>query len=45
MIMNFDFQDIAIVSKHANVTRIEAEAALIEAEGDLTRAIMLLTTK
>ena len=43
--MDFDSHDITIVSKHANVTRLEAEAALIEAEGDLTRAIVLLTTK
>ena len=43
--MNFDSQDITIVSKHANVTRIEAEAVLIEAKGDLTRAIILWTTK
>ena len=43
--MDFDSQDITIVSKHANVTRIEAEAALVQAEGDLTRAIILLTTK
>jgi len=45
MIMGFDSQDITIVSKHANATRTEAESALIEAEGDLTRAIILLTTK
>ena len=43
--MNFHFQDIGIVSNHANVTRIEAEVALIETEGDLTRAIILLTAK
>jgi len=43
--MDFDSQDIAIVFKHANVSRLEAETALIEAKGDLTRAIVLLTTK
>ena len=45
MIMNFDFQDIALVSKHANVSRQEAESALVEADGDIARAMLLLTTK
>jgi len=43
--MNFDYQDITIVSKQANVSRMEAENAIIQASGDLGRAILLLTTK
>ncbi len=45
MIVDFDYQDITIVSKHANVSRVEAETALVEAEGDIARAMLLLTTK
>ena len=43
--MNFDYQDITIVSKHANVSRADAETALIETNGDIARAILILTTK
>ena len=43
--MDFDFQDIELVSKHADVTRQEAESALIESNGDIARAMLLLTTK
>ena len=45
MIVDFDYQDITIVSKHANVSRVEAETALIEAKGDIARAMLLLTTR
>ena len=44
-IVNFDFQDITLVAKHANVSRQEAESALVEANGDIARAMLLLTTK
>ena len=43
--MNFDYQDITIVSKQANVSRMESEKALIQTRGDLTKAVLLLTRK
>lgn len=41
----FSQEDIALVAQQANVTPEEATQALIEAKGDLARAILLLTTK
>ena len=37
-------EDIALVSQQANVDEEKAKNALAEAEGDLARAILLLTT-
>jgi len=40
----FSDEDIALVSQQANVDEEKAKNALAEAEGDLARAILLLTT-
>ena len=41
----FSQEDIALVAQQANVSPEQATKALIEAKGDLARAILLLTTK
>ena len=40
----FSDEDIALVSQQANVDEEKAKDALAEAEGDLARAILILTT-
>jgi len=40
----FSEEDIDLVSQQAGVDREKARNALIEAKGDLARAILLLTT-
>ena len=40
----FSDEDIALVSQQANVAEENAKNALAEAEGELARAILLLTT-
>ena len=40
----FSDEDISLVSQQANVDEEAAKNALAEAEGDLARAILLLTT-
>lgn len=41
----FSQDDIMLVAQQANVSQEQATNALIEAKGDLARAILLLTTK
>jgi len=41
----FSQEDIMLVAQQANVSQEAANNALIEAKGDLARAILLLTTK
>ncbi len=41
----FSQEDITLVAQQANVSPEEAAKALVEAKGDLARAILLLTTK
>ena len=40
----FSDEDIALVCQQANVSEEKAKDALVEAEGDLARAILILTT-
>ena len=40
----FSEEDIDLVAQQAGVDREKARSALIEAKGDLARAILLLTT-
>lgn len=41
----FSDEDIELVSKQAGVDKEKAKNALIEAKGDITRAILLLTSR
>ncbi len=44
-VKKFNEEDIMLVAQQAGVSREAAEKALEEAEGDLARAILALTTK
>lgn len=43
-VKKFNEEDVMLVAQQAGVSKEEAEKALEEAEGDLARAILLLTT-
>jgi nascent polypeptide-associated complex subunit alpha len=43
-VKKFNEEDVMLVAQQAGVSKEEAEKALEEAEGDLARAILMLTT-